>query len=78
MLLLDAKYVFQTLDYVGYIMLMLVGCYFIHEGNVVKRFQQKKTTFAQNVEQMTEYPVVVTWIELKEARSPLELGPDFV
>ena len=71
------EYLFKALDHFGYLVLLLVGCYFIYEGNIVERFQQRKTNFAEAVENVTEYPTIVTWIEYQQPREVLTLGSDF-
>ena len=59
---------------------MALGWYFIYEGNVLERFHQKKTNFAEHAEPVRELPTAVTWIEYSTPiteDSKLKLGRDF-
>ena len=74
---LRTDYLFKALDHLGYIVLFLIGYYFIYEGNVVEKFQQRKTNFAAAVDNVMEYPTIVTWIEYNQPTENLILGWDF-
>ena len=47
---LRTDYLFKALDHLGYLVLFLIGYFFIYDGNVIEKFQQKKTNFAAAVE----------------------------
>ena len=51
----------QIVGKVIYWILLALGCYFIYEGDVLEKFTQKKTSFSENDEALTEYPNVMTY-----------------
>ena len=56
----------QTIQIVGHFMYMAflcLGIYFIYEGNVVQRFQMKRTNFAESNERLNELPTILAEIE---------------
>ena len=56
----------QTIQIVGqfmYIAFLCLGIYFIYEGNVVQRFQMKRTNFAESNERINELPTILAEIE---------------
>ena len=58
----------QTIHIVGlfmYIAFLCLGIYFIYEGNVVQRFQMKRTNFAESNERINELPTILAEIEYK-------------
>ena len=48
-----------------YIAFLCLGIYFIYEGNVVQRFQMKRTNFAESNERINELPTILAEIEYK-------------
>ena len=66
----------QVFDNLFYVILSILGCYFIHKGEVFNRFRFGKTFFAEYDEQVSELPTILTYIE-GPSRSNLKYGKDF-
>ena len=47
---------------ITYFILSILGCYFIHKGEVFNRFRFGKTFFAEYDEQVSELPTILTWL----------------
>ena len=62
---------------ITYFILSILGCYFIHKGEVFNRFRFGKTFFAEYDEQVSELPTILTYIEGPTSRSNLKYGKDF-
>ena len=45
-----------------YFTLLSVGIFFIHQGDVLRRFQAEKTSFVKSSEVMTEMPSIRIWM----------------
>ena len=58
----DCKPLLKILDYSIYASLLFLGCYFIIEGDVVEKYQSKRTNFAEYLEPVTELPSITTYI----------------
>ena len=54
---------FQVFDNLAYVILSIVGCYFIYKGEVLQRFGARKTFFAEYNEPVTELPSLITYID---------------
>ena len=67
----------NTLNVMVYISLLSLGCFFIHQGNVVQRFQERKTNFAKQDELVTEMPTIVTWPSPVDWKLKLLLGENY-
>ena len=72
----------QTIQIVGHFMYMAflcLGIYFIYEGNVVQRFQMKRTNFAESNERVNELPTILANIEYQYPypNALLDYGIDF-
>ena len=59
------KTVFEIFEKLVSLALMLLGFFFIYKGDVIPRFQLKRTNFAEYSEVITEIPTVTTWIEYR-------------
>ena len=57
-----AQHSFKIVDKSVYLALFCVGCVFIYQGDVLQRFQLKRTNFAEYEEDITELPTVQTWL----------------
>ena len=55
--------IFQAIDRLVSLALMILGIYFIYKGDVINRFQLKRTNFAEFTEEISEIPTITTWIE---------------
>ena len=71
MLKLNANQLYQVIDVFLYSGFLVLGCYFIKEGKVWEKFQQKRTNFAEFSENVTELPTVLTLIAYSEPTDPL-------
>ena len=67
---------FQVFDNMAYVILSIVGCYFIYKGEVLQRFGARKTFFAEYNEPVTDLPSLLTYID-GPIRQDLEYGKDF-
>ena len=73
MLQITPKHVIQLIEKLVYIALICVGCFFIYQGDVLQRFQLKRTNFAEYEENLTEFPTILTW----PAFGNLKFGEDY-
>ena len=70
--------VFQGTETVLNLSLVILGLYFIYQGDVMNRFMLKRTNFAEYYEDITELPTIFTWIEFDGySESYLNVGIDF-
>ena len=69
--------IFKCIQNALHVFLISVGIYFIYMGDVVNRFQAKKTYFAEYYEPITELPTIWTWITFSKDPPGLTLGRDF-
>ena len=56
--------------------LMCLGCYFVWQADVLHRYQERRTNFAEYGEPITELPNLVTWIDNSLGR--LKFKKDFL
>ena len=63
-------------DKLAYLAFSVLGFYFIYEGNVLQRFNSKKTFFAEYDEPVNEFPTIYTMID-GPMKGHLEYGKDF-
>ena len=75
------KYSLKVIHNSVYVVLLLIGCYFIYNGHVVDRFQQRRTNFAEYHEHIIELPAITAWMEYSLSRKAkprnLLFGKDF-
>ena len=71
---LKKEHVLKLLDKLFYVFLLGLGIYFIYEGDVIPRFQGKRTNFAVYLEDMKELPTLSTYFNLP---NNFTLGKDF-
>ena len=74
------KYIINAFDKTLYIVLMVIGIYFMWLGNVWPRYLQQRTNFAEYGELITELPTFVGWIQYKpgvQSSEHLEFGEDY-
>ena len=57
--------------------LLILGCYFIHQGDVLGRFRLKRTNFAEYGEPIMEFPTITTFINHRNTPQHLRLGSDY-
>ena len=71
------KYLFKALDGLLLVLLTGLGLYFIYKGDVLNRFQLKRTNFAEYTEDISEIPTVTTWISYASNGHFLKYWRDF-
>ena len=80
MIHLTSSLIFKGVERAIYLFILIcLGVYFIYIGDVVNRFQAKKTNLAEYFEPITELPTIFAWIEFSEGSKPtnFKLGLDF-
>ena len=79
MIHLTSSLIFKGVERAIHFFLICLGVYFIYIGDVVNRFQAKKTNLAEYFEPITELPTIFAWIEFSEGSKPtnFKLGLDF-
>ena len=73
----NGNWLIKTLNALVYISLFSLGCFFIYQGNVVQRFQEKKTNNAEHTEVAAEMPTIVTWPEPVNWSTKLLFGENY-
>ena len=66
----------STIDKILYVALAILGFYFIYQGQVIQRFSEEKTIFAEYDEALDEFPTITTYIMGKLSPTP-QYGKDF-
>ena len=69
----SSKHAFCAIRLMVYVLLLSLGIFFIHEGEVWERFTRKRTNFAIYTEDPTELPTMVIFLQPDE----FKLGVDF-
>ena len=64
---------FILLDWSVYLGLLIIGIYFIHEAEVLQRYQLRRTNYAEYEEPISELPTIVAYFE----PDYLKYGKDF-
>ena len=59
MFMLEVKTFYSLLKGIKYIMFLVLGCYFISKGDVLPKFNLRRTSFAEYKEPMTELPTIM-------------------
>ena len=72
----EVTQIFKIVGKVKYAVFLVLGFYFIFQGNVIEKYNLKKTTFTEEVEDVTELPTIMTAVVHRESRS-LTYGDDF-
>ena len=60
-----------------YLTLVCVGLYFVYQGDVLQKFQLKRTNFAEYEEEVSELPVILTYIQFSRSLVYFKYGEDF-
>ena len=63
--------------YVVYLALLCLGIYFINASNIIQKFKQHRTNFAEYGEEISELPSIVAFTEYSRPDNALEYGKDF-
>jgi len=72
---MQPQFLFHFTDKLVYLSLLIVGTFFIYQGDVIPRFWMKRTNFADHSEQITELPTIVTYPNPPD--TALKFGKDF-
>ena len=59
---LKKEQILQAWEIIVYALLLGLGIFFIYMGDVIPRFQDKRTTFAVYSEEMNEIPTISSYI----------------
>ena len=70
----SSNHVFKGIERALYFSLICIGICFICMGDVMNRFQAKKTNLAEYFEPIHELPTIFTWIEFSEKSADLKYG----
>ena len=60
---------FKIIGGVKYLLYFFVGCYFIYQGDVLTKYNIKRTSFSQYDESITELPTILTRVMYKDNRT---------
>ena len=60
--MLETRFIIAALNKTVYIALLILGCYFIYQGQVVERFVDEKCDFSDYPEDVSELPTLQTFI----------------
>ena len=71
----DVSQLFHLIGNVKYVIFLVMGSCFIFQGNVIQKFESKKTSFTEVVESLSELPTILITIIYKENRN-LSYGND--
>ena len=60
-----------------YLALLSLGVYLIYAGDIIQKYQQKLTNFAEYGEEVSQLPTILAYIEYNHPELTLEFGKDF-
>ena len=60
-----------------YLALLSLGVYLIYAGDIIQKYQQKLTNFAEYGEDVLQLPTILAFIEYNHPELTLEFGKDF-
>ena len=72
----DISQILHLIGNVKYVIFLIMGSYFIFQGNVIQKYNLRKTSFTEEVEDVTELPTIMTTVVHRE-RGSLTYGNDF-
>ena len=67
----------KIVKYSVYVTLLFLAVYFIYAGDTVQKFSNKKTSFAEYGEPVSELPTILAFIEYADRNITFEYGKDF-
>ena len=67
----------EILDNIVCVILFSIGIYLIYLGDVVQMYQRRRTNFAEYEEEVSELPVILTYIQFSRSLVYLKYGEDF-
>ena len=59
-----------------YLILLILGIYFIYQGEVIPKYELKRTSFTEYIENATELPTILTQVIYRD-NSSWTYGKDF-
>ena len=71
----EAGHMFKLANAIIYICLLFLGSYFIYQGNILQKYKDGKTYFAEYEEPITDLAVITS--SVKVAKGQLRFGSDF-
>ena len=66
-----------VLENVVYLFLLFLGVFFIYQGDVIHKYQIRRTNFAGFEEHPSELPTILTYVEYTKPLMRLKYGIDF-
>ena len=66
---------FSFVRNISYVCFLLIGYYFIHQGNIWQKYHDQKTFFSEYQEPLSEMPVIIARVEKSHGR--LTIGIDY-
>ena len=72
----EVTQIFKFIGKVKYAVFLVLGYYFIFQGNIMQKYFLKKTSFTEDVENLSELPTILTTVIYTGNRS-LAYGKDF-
>ena len=67
----------KIVKYSVYVTLLFLAVYFIYAGDTIQKFSNKKTSFAEYGEPVSELPTILAFIEYADQNTTFEYGKDF-
>ena len=66
-----------VLEHVVYLFLLFLGVFFIYQGDVIDKYQTRRTNFAGFEEHPSELPTILTYVEYTKPLMRLKYEIDF-
>ena len=73
---LDTSIIVKIIDNTVYLVMFLVGFYFVYQGDAVDKFIKRRTSFIEYLEPLKELPTFITYIDSYN-RGSYKYGVDF-
>ena len=67
---IPTKSLFQVIHRLGYISLLMLGYYFIDRGDILQKYNSRRTNFAEYYENVTEMPTIGIRVEYSNQTLP--------
>ena len=67
----------SIVQHLVYFVLLFLGVYFIYAREIVQKFSNKRTTFAEYGEPVSELPTILSFIEYVDFNTTFKYGKDF-
>ena len=60
---LNTNQIIQIVDRIVYLVPLLVGFYFVYQGDALDKFIKKRTSFIEYYEPLTQLPTIITYFD---------------